>query len=210
MRRRRVHGCLERGARLRPHLSRRFDAMRLLECLHGLRRRGAEERPGLDRLGERMRLPPGVQKRLQLDDAGSDVTLRERVALRLRRLLEAFDERVEPVPPVEPAVHLAPHALPVAAPRDVADPVVLEVAPEDPRRDLRLERQLGLLLERDSELLAVAAVVRAAGDLDEAAPVEADAVTGLEVAEVLASLVVLREVRVATEFVDGLERSHLR
>src|SRR3954464_1341941 len=126
------------------------------------------------------------------------------------RRAELLYAGAETLPAVETAVDGAPDALPVAARGERADPVVSHVRREHSRRDARVEREVRLLLERHAELLAVAAVVRAAGELDEAAAVVADAVAGMGVAEVLPPFVHLLEVGGPAELVDRREVWHLR
>src|SRR4029078_3219372 len=109
------------------------------------------------------------------------------------RRAELLDAGAETIPAGQVAVHRAPDALPVAARGESADPVVPHERCEHSRRDARVEREVRLLLERHAELLAVAAVVRATGQLDEAAAVVADTVAGTSVAEVLSPLVHLLE-----------------
>src|SRR4051812_18368772 len=115
------------------------------------------------------------------------------------------DERREAVPAIEAAVDGAANTLPVSLGGEPADPSVLEVLREDARCDFGLQGKVGILLERQSELLSVVAVVRTAGQLDEAAPVVAGTGAGLCVAEGFAALVHLREVRGAAGLTDRQE-----
>src|SRR5215207_8348930 len=101
---------------------------------------------------------------------------------------------METLPAVKPAVHLASDRLPVTLSRVVGDAPVLEVADEDARGDVSVERELWVLLERNPQLLSVASVVRPASELDEPSTVVAGAVTRVCVPEVGPPLVVIGEV----------------
>src|SRR2546430_17438733 len=125
-------------------------------------------------------------------------------------LLELLHARVEAVPAVQPAVDSSPYALPVAAARQHGDVVVPHVRRKDPRRHRRVEGKVGLPLERNAEPPPVAAVVRATRELDEAAPVETDAVARARVAEVGPTLVHAPVVRLPAVLVDRGEVGHLR
>ena len=80
-----------------------------------------------------------------------------------RLAASSFRTRIaERLPAVQPAVHLAPHRLPVALAGARVDAAALEVVGEHRGRNLGCLREIGLLLERKAELLAVGAVVASA------------------------------------------------
>jgi hypothetical protein len=92
-----------------------------------------------------------------------------------------LNEGREAIPAVEAAVDGAPHTLPVAARRELRDPVVVDIGGQDLRGDVGPKREIRFLLQRHTELLAVGLVVRAPRELDVAAAVVAHAVACADV-----------------------------
>src|SRR5919199_29985 len=105
----------------------------------------------------------------------------------------------EAIPAVQATVDAAAHTDPVAASGAARHLSLCRVDGQDAGGDVRLQGQLGVVLQRQIEQLSTPVVVRATRQLDEPPPVVACAIAGLRVAKIRPTLVHAREVGIAAD-----------